>query len=159
MAIPHARWPIQGHAITSHSQLLASDVIKIEGCFSAFASCDVAERYTDIRYYICTGVGPHESRPFAMVSSRLPGWIWRMAICRTCGTHIGWRFESRCLGYLARLFLKVLVVGCCWFCVLFRCLEQPRYIAGQQLPLCCLKTCSPCWCLTNKAGLENVRAV
>ena len=32
------------------------------------------------------------STDFPLVS----GWIWRMAICRSCGTHIGWRFESRC---------------------------------------------------------------
>eukprot|EP00913_Durusdinium_trenchii_P029149 g27327.t1 len=36
-----------------------------------------------------------EGREYDDGTTWFPGWIWRMAICRTCGTHIGWRFESR----------------------------------------------------------------
>ena len=49
----------------------------------------------DIGQFSRAGGAVAEGREYDDGTTWFPGWIWRMAICRSCGTHIGWRFESR----------------------------------------------------------------
>jgi len=49
----------------------------------------------DIGQFSRAGGAVAEGREYDDGTTWFPGWIWRMAICRRCGTHLGWRFESR----------------------------------------------------------------
>ncbi|CAE7170546.1 NMRAL1 [Symbiodinium pilosum] len=77
--------------------------------FSAtFEDCSAGDgsdqRYCGLPRYGCTfdigqfsraGGAVAEGREYDDGTTWFKGWIWRMAICRNCGTHLGWRFESR----------------------------------------------------------------
>ncbi|CAL1145905.1 unnamed protein product [Cladocopium goreaui] len=55
--------------------------------------CGIAEALAS--QFSRAGGAVAEGREYDDGTTWFPGWIWRMAICRRCGTHLGWRFESR----------------------------------------------------------------
>ncbi|CAK9086447.1 unnamed protein product [Durusdinium trenchii] len=76
-------------AFTAKSEMRLKQMLEKEGTVYVYG-CTF-----DIGQFSRAGGAVAEGREYDDGTTWFPGWIWRMAICRTCGTHIGWRFESR----------------------------------------------------------------